>query len=149
DNEMNEAGINRRALGGRPLTPVSVPDRTRRLVVPAFTPYHVSVSEVIDGHGEVVAEGEAETAWPHIIVAIVAPCCAGELCLGRPRGAAVARTAMQNIPQRSVTRVHPRDAHIAGNPGNNRRKAVFTLIVGARALRFCEPARPAGGRGGK
>src|ERR1022692_1953099 len=133
------------------LTPVRVPDRARRFVIASFAPPHVSGPEVIDGHGEVVTERKAETFRQNVVIPARR---AGELSLGRPRGAAITRTALENIPpgliwQSMVARIHPGNSHVAGHSRRNRGKTVFRLLVGGGNIRFGRPTRSEERRVGK
>src|ERR1039457_4352481 len=53
-----------RAEGGCPydglLPSARVPDRSGRLIIHPFTPHHVRISVVVDGHSEIVAERKTE-----------------------------------------------------------------------------------------
>jgi len=68
------------------LPSAGVPDRARRLVIPAFAPDCVRRAVAVDGETEVVSEGKAETFRQNLVVTLNRP---GEPGFGVPGSAAV------------------------------------------------------------
>src|ERR1700758_3655030 len=117
-----------------------IPDRARRFEIASRAPYDLRVSNAINGDREIISEGKFKTIRQDIVIA---PCWAGKPVLTRPRCPTVARAAREYIPQRILPRVHPRNAHVASNPGGDRRKTMLHLFPRRRNVRLRRPARPA------
>src|SRR6267154_3026475 len=122
------------------LTPVTIPDRARRLVIEPLAPNHVRILHVINRDGKLIAKRKSEALREHVIVS---PRRTGELGLVRPRRTAITRTPLKNIPQ-GMSRIHPGNPHVARNPGSDRRERMLHLIGCRGHISLCRPACPAG-----
>src|ERR1700722_17307012 len=86
------------------LSPVAIPDRTRRPEIQTFAPNGLRLSQTIDPDGKIIAKWKAETLGADVGIARHV---ARDSRLRRPSRAAVGGTAVKYIPQRIVARVHP------------------------------------------
>src|SRR6266404_3902137 len=103
------------------LSAVSVPDRARRLVISSFAPDRMCRVVAVDGKGEVVVKGKAESCRQNVIIEPRRP---REFCFGGPGGAVVGRATVVGVPQWMVVRVHrpgihPCDANVSRCTGRN------------------------------
>src|SRR5579872_608535 len=99
------------------LSSACVPDRPRRLVVPAFTPDCVGGAVRVDGQAKEIPEWESESAAKNVVIPACRP---GELLLAAPARATIRRCAIKRIPQPAIRtsrligpHIHPCDAHIS------------------------------------
>ena len=113
-----------------------VPDGAGRLIIQAFAPDEVSVAEAIDGHSEVIAEGEAEAVFLDVGVAGNV---GGDAGFVGPGSAAVAGTAVVGVPVGSVAgsiqamRTSPAlPATMAGNASSVSAEADETAMRGSQ-----------------
>ena len=131
------------------LASLCVPDRARRLIIPPFAPYRLRRAIAVDRKPEIISERKTKPALQNVVVS---PHRARELRLRAPRGAAVGRTAVISIPERTVriprfrrSRIHPSNSHIARSARHQRRKRMFHTCSRVGNVGPLRPACPAGG----
>src|ERR1700730_15024933 len=91
------------------LTPMAIPDRTRRFEIQAFPPNRLSVTPAVDCDLEIITNGKTEALGTNIAVAFTVT---GKLHGRAPDPTTIGGIGIVNIPIRAIPLIHPCDAHI-------------------------------------
>src|SRR5690348_18032216 len=104
------------------LSAAGVPDRPGSVPIQPFSPDNVCAAQIVNCHLEIIAEGKTETGRRD--VAVASDVGRDPRFLG-PGGAAVRRTAVERVPVRSRTSIHPGDTHVTRNTSRNGGKGML------------------------
>lgn len=130
------------SIGQRvPLALARVPNIAGREPIEAFTPSYLRVRLAVDIHVKVVSEREAKTISEDVTDPIDK---SREHCLARPRGTAVGRGPVVDIPMRLVALIHPGDPYVSGCSGCDRRERMVNpkALGSKRDIGFRTPSIP-------